>query len=331
MADGRTALVTGGAGFIGSHMVDRLLDLGFKVVIMDDLSSGKIKNLNRAAVFHHTDITQPAMSEIMQREQPDLVFHMAAQTSVTKSTTDPIDDTNANVLGTLRVLEVARRVGVEKVIYSCTGGALYGNPETVPCPDDAPIAPVSPYGMSKWVAEQYMDFYYRQYRLNYTSLRYGNVFGPRQDPHGEAGVVAIFSQAMLEGKQPQIFGDGTQERDFVSVFDVIDANIAAIDRGDGMAMNVATGEATNVNRIFELLRGITGYKWDPIHAPQRGGEVYKISLDSSKAIKELGWSPKISLEDGLRLTVDYFKESMKLPGSKPPHLTGKSAGGAASP
>ena len=255
------------------------------------------------------------MAEIIQREQPDLVFHMAAQTSVTQSTKDPIGDTNANVLGTLRILEASRRVGVEKIIYSSTGGALYGDPDTVPCADDAAITPVSPYGMSKWVAEQYMDYYYRQYRLNYTSLRYGNVYGPRQDPNGEAGVVAIFTQAMLEGKQPQIFGDGTQERDFVSVFDVVDANIAAIDRGDGKSMNIATGEATNVNRIFELLRNITGYKWDPLHAPQRTGEVYRIALDWSRAAQELDWSPRISLEDGLKLTVDYFRESMKSGGN----------------
>jgi UDP-glucose 4-epimerase len=313
MADGKTALVTGGAGFIGSHMVDRLLELDYKVVVMDNLSTGKIKNLNPAAVFHHTDITKPAMTEIMQREQPDLVFHMAAQTSVTDSTKNPIDDTNTNVQGTLRVLEASLRAGVEKIIYSNTGGALYGDPETIPCSDDAPIMPVSPYGMSKWVAEQYMDFYYRQYRLNYTSLRYGNVYGPRQDPHGEAGVIAIFSRAMLEGKQPSIFGDGTQERDFVSVYDVIDANIEAIGRGDGKAMNIASGEATSVNRIVAILRSITKYKWDPIHAPQRAGEVYRIALDCTRAAQELDWSPKISLEDGLQITVDYFRESMKVP------------------
>jgi len=317
MAEGKKALVTGGAGFIGSHMVDRLLELDFKVVVMDDLSSGKIKNLDSSAVFHHTDITQPAMADIIQREQPDLVFHMAAQTSVTQSTKDPIADANSNVLGTLRVLDASRRAGVEKIIYSCTGGALYGDPETIPCLDDAPLAPVSPYGMSKWMGEQYLDFYYRQYRLKFTSLRYGNVYGPRQDPHGEAGVVAIFSQAMLEGKQPQIFGDGSQERDFISVFDVIDANLAAIDRGEGKVMNIATGEATSVNRIFELLQGITGYKWDPLHAPQRAGEVYRISLDWSRAAKEIGWSPKVSLEEGLRLTVDYFKGSMNSAGGVP--------------
>jgi len=316
MGDGEKALVTGGAGFIGSHLVDRLLELEYKVVVMDDLSTGKIKNLDSAAVFHHTDITQPAMDDIIQREKPDLIFHMAAQTSVTQSTKDPIKDANANVLGTLRVIEAARKVGVEKIIYSCTGGALYGDPETVLCPDDTPIAPVSPYGMSKWVAEQYLDFYYRLYRLNFTSLRYGNVYGPRQDPHGEAGVVAIFTQAMLEGKQPQIFGDGAQERDFVAVSDVVDANLAAIYRGDGKSMNIGTGEATSVNRIFELLQGITGYKWDPLHAPNRAGEVYRISLDPSSAKQELDWSPKITLEEGLQMTVDYFKEPSDSPSAR---------------
>ena len=316
MGEAKKALVTGGAGFIGSHLVDRLLELEYKVVVMDNLSTGKIKNLDSAAVFHHTDITQPAMDDIIQREQPDLVFHMAAQTSVSQSTKDPIKDVNANVLGTLRVIEASRRVGVEKIIYSCTGGALYGNPETIPCPDDTPIAPVSPYGMSKWVAEQYLNFYYRLYRLNFTSLRYGNVYGPRQDPYGEAGVVSIFTQAMLEGKQPQIFGDGAQERDFVAVSDVVDANIAAIYHGDGKSMNISAGEATSVNRIFELLQDITGYKWDALHAPNRAGEVYKISLDPSNAEQELGWSPKITLKEGLQMTVDYFREPSGSPSAR---------------
>ena len=307
MADGKKVLVTGGAGFIGSHMVDRLLELEYEVVVIDDLSTGKIKNLDSAAVFHHADITQSAMSEIFQREQPDLVFHMAAQTSVTQSTKDPIKDANTNILGTLRVIEASRRVGVEKIVYSCTGGALYGDPEAIPCVEESPLVPESPYGMSKCIAEEYLDFYYRLYRLNFTSLRYGNVYGPRQDPHGEAGVVSIFAQAMLKGKQPQIFGDGAQERDFVAVSDVVDANISAIHRGDGKSMNIGTGETTTINRIFELLQDIIGYKWEPLHAPSRVGEVYRISLDSSKATRELGWAPKVGLKEGLQTTVDYFR------------------------
>ncbi|MCH7606783.1 MAG: NAD-dependent epimerase/dehydratase family protein [Chloroflexi bacterium] len=311
MIESKTALVTGGAGFIGSHLVGRLLELGYRVVVIDDLSSGKLKNLNPAATFHHSDITQPAATEVFQREQPDLVFHLAAQTSVSNSTRDPVRDSEVNVLGTLRMLEAARRYGVEKFIYSSTGGALYGEPEVDPCPDDHPIKPLAPYGMSKYLGELDMEFYRRLYRLNYTSLRYGNVYGPRQDPHGEAGVVAIFSQAMLEGKQPEIFGDGNQERDFVCVADVVEANILAIDRGDGMAMNIGSGQKTSINRIFELLKSIIGYRWDPLHSAARLGDVYQISLGSARAKDELGWTPQVELEDGLRQTVEYFRETVQ--------------------
>ena len=311
MPEGRTALVTGGAGFIGSHLVDRLLALDHRVVIIDNLSSGKLKNLNPEATFYHSDITQPTSSEVFQREQPDIVFHLAAQTSVPHSTRDPVKDSEINVLGTLRMLEAARRNGVEKFIYSSTGGALYGEPEVDPCPDDHPVTPLSPYGMSKYLGELQMEFYRRLYRLNYTSLRYGNVYGPRQDPHGEAGVVAIFSQYMLEGKQPEIFGDGNQERDFVCVDDVVEANILAIDRGDGMAMNIGTGQKTSVNQLFDSLKTIIGYRWEPLHSAPRLGDVYQIRLETTRAEKELGWSAQVQLEDGLRRTVEYFRETVQ--------------------
>ena len=311
MAETRTALVTGGAGFIGSHLVDRLLTLGYRVVVLDNLSTGTLKNLNPAATFHHADITHPAISDVFQREQPGLVFHLAAQTSVSRSTRDPVRDSETNALGTLRVLEAARRHGIEKFIYSSTGGALYGEPETSPCADDHPIAPLSPYGMSKYVGELYLQFYRRMYRLNYTSLRYGNVYGPRQDPQGEAGVVAIFTQAMLEGRQPEIFGDGDQERDFLSVDDVVEANICAIGRGDGLALNIGTGQKTSVNRIYELLRSIIGFRRAPSYGPARLGEVHQISLDNSRAARELGWTPKVSLEDGLSRTVEFFRQTVQ--------------------
>jgi len=309
MVEGKTALVTGGAGFIGSHLVDRLLTLGYRVVVIDNLSSGKLKNLNPAASFHHSDITQPASAEVFQMEQPDFVFHLAAQTSVSYSTRDPVKDSEVNIIGTLRMLEAARRHGVEKFIYSSTGGALYGEPEVDPCPDDHPVTPLAPYGMSKRLGELEMEFYRRIYRLNYTSLRYGNVYGPRQDPHGEAGVIAIFSQAMLEGKQPEIFGDGNQERDFICVDDVVEANILATDRGDSMAMNIGTGQRTSVNQIFELLKDIIGYKWGPVHSAARLGDVYQISLETTRAQQELGWTARVGLEEGLRQTVDYFRET----------------------
>ena len=309
MVEGKTALVTGGAGFIGSHLVDRLLSLGYRVVVIDNLSSGKLKNLNPAASFHHSDITQPASAEVFQMEQPDFVFHLAAQTSVSYSTRDPVKDSEVNIIGTLRMLEASRRHGVEKFIYSSTGGALYGEPEVDPCPDDHPVTPLAPYGMSKRMGELEMEFYRRIYRLNYTSLRYGNVYGPRQDPHGEAGVIAIFSQAMLQGKQPEIFGDGNQERDFICVDDVVEANILATDRGDSMAMNIGTGQRTSINQIFELLKDIIGYKWGPVHSAARLGDVYQISLETTRAQQELGWTARVGLEEGLRQTVDYFRET----------------------
>lgn len=309
MAYRRSALVTGGAGFIGSHLVDRLVEEGYRVVIIDDLSTGKLKNLNHDATFHHSSITHPSLLNVFEREQPDLVFHLAAQSSVPKSLQEPILDNEVNVLGTLRLLEVCRRTGVEKVIYSSTGGALYGDPDEIPCPDDAPIAPISPYGMSKFMAEQYLDFYGRQYRLNYTTLRYGNVYGPRQDPHGEAGVVAIFIMAMLTGSRPRIFGDGEQARDFVCVDDVVDANMAAIHRGHRQSMNIASGQLTSVNELFGKLKEITGYRWEADHGPARTGDVYRISLDCSRAQQELNWVARTSLVDGLARTVQYVRET----------------------
>jgi UDP-glucose 4-epimerase len=311
MPETKNALVTGGAGFIGSHLVDRLLQEGHKVSVVDNLSTGKLKNLNPGATFYHTDITHSSLQDIFQREQPDLVFHLAAQISVSESTKDPVHDGEVNVIGTLRLLEAVRRFGIEKFIYSSTGGALYGDPVATPCDEHTPIKPLSPYGLSKYLAEQYVELYHRLYHLNYTVLRYGNVYGPRQDPHGEAGVVAIFSQTMLEGKQPRIFGEGDQERDFVYVGDVVNANILAITRGDGKAFNIGTGQGTNVNRVFEALRDITQYKWDAEHRASRPGEVHKISLECKKAIDELGWSPQVSLEEGLELTAEFFRKNTK--------------------
>lgn len=309
MADAKTALVTGGAGFIGSHLVDRLLSLEYKVVVIDDLSTGKLRNLNPAAIFYHSDITQPSVQQVFQREKPDLLFHLAAQISVSQSTKDPLKDAQTNIIGTLQLLEAARCHGVKKFIYASTGGALYGDPETNPCTEQCPIVPLSPYGLSKYLAEQYLELYHQLYQLTYTTLRYGNVYGPRQDPHGEAGVVAIFTRAMLGGQQPQIFGDGHQERDFVYVDDVVDANICAIAEGDSSAFNIGTGKGTSVNRIFALLKSITRYNGDPVHLPARPGDVYQISLDCGKAERELGWTSQVGLEEGLRRTVQYFRNA----------------------
>ena len=312
MAYRKSALVTGGAGFIGSHMADRLIEEGYRVIIVDDLTSGKLKNLNHRATFLHMSINQPSFMDVLNREKPDLVFHLAAQSSVSRSIRDPILDNEVNVLGTLRLLEASRRAGVDKVIFSSTGGALYGEPEVVPCPDDAPVLPISPYGMSKYMAEQYLDYYFRQYRLNFTTLRYGNVYGPRQDPHGEAGVVAIFINAMLSGKRPTIFGDGHQARDFISVDDVVEANMAAAYRGHRCSLNIASGELTSVNELYDMLKEITGFRWDAEHGPARTGDVYRISLDCSRAADDLGWTPRTSLVDGLTRTVEHLRTTLEM-------------------
>ena len=311
MVRGKTALVTGGAGFIGSHLVDRLIEDEFRVVVVDNLSTGKLKNMNTAATFHHIDITDPQVADVFQREQPDLVFHLAAQVSVGQSMRDPVKDCEINVLGTVRLLEASRRCGIEKFIFSSSGGTLYGDPETNPCSEDHPITPISPYGMSKYQGELQLELYRRLHLMRYTALRYGNVYGPRQDPHGEAGVVAIFSQAMLEKNQPQIFGDGEQSRDFVYVDDVVEANIAAIGRGDGMALNIGAGQGTSINSVYHILQGITGYEWPAEHGPARISDVYKIYLDNSKAAQEVGWAPETSLEEGLLRTVESISDAIK--------------------
>lgn len=306
----KTIVVTGGAGFIGSHLVDRLVELGHRVAIVDDLSAGKLQRVNKAARFHHVSITDDALDEVFQRERPQVVYHLAAQASVSVSVQKPIHDANVNVLGTLRLADCARRYGVEKFIFASTGGAIYGEPKHLPCTENDPVAPLSPYGMSKYCAEQYLELYRRLHDLRYTILRYGNVYGPRQDPHGEAGVVAIFAQLMLNGKQPTIFGDGNQERDFVYVGDVVEANIRALEAGDNRAYNIGSGKPVSVNRIFQLLKDIVQYTWRPAYAAPRPGDVYRIYLDPSRAKQELGWEATTPLEEGLRQTVEHLAQGL---------------------
>ena len=302
----KTVLVTGGAGFIGSHLVDRVIAIGHRVVVVDDLSSGRLQNLNKSAVFYHTSITSPSLPEIFERERPDIVDHHAAQISVTQSVKDPVRDAEVNIQGTLRLIELSRAHGVEKFIFSSSGGTIYGEPAYTPCDESHPVNPLSPYALSKHAAEEYLALYHHIYRLHYVTLRYANVYGPRQDPYGEAGVVAIFIVAMLEGKQPRIFGTGEQSRDMVFVEDVVDANILAMEEGQG-EYNIGTGQETSVNRIFELIKSIIKYRWDPVYGPARPGEVFKSSLDSSKFAAEFEWSPKMHLEQGIARTVDYFR------------------------
>jgi len=300
-------LVTGGAGFIGSHVVDSFIEAGHEVTILDDLSTGKRSNLNPRAVFREMDLRSPELAGLFEEERPEIVSHHAAQVDVRRSVSDPVLDADVNVLGSLNLLECCRLHGVRKVIYASSGGAVYGEPEVLPCDEDHPIRPLAPYGASKYVVERYLYLYQELYGIDYTTLRYGNVYGPRQDPYGEAGVVAIFADRMLREEPPTIHGSGEQERDFVYVEDCARANLLALGQGSGGVFNLGSGRGTSVNRIYELLKAITAYEGDAIHGPPKAGETFRIYLDASRARDDLGWQPTIGLERGLTRTVDYFR------------------------
>ena len=309
MTESTKVLVTGGAGFIGSHLVNGLLDNGHSVAVVDDLSSGQLRNLDHRATFYHAPINDQRVKQIIQREGPEIIFHLAAQSSVRQSTLDPVTDADSNVLGTIRLLDAAASEGVEKIVFSSTGGAIYGNPDTIPCDENTPVNPLTPYALSKYVSELYLELFYRTYGLQYTILRYANVYGPGQDPNGEAGVIAIFAGLMLRGRSPNIYGDGKQERDFVYVSDIVEANLAAMYRGDGRIYNIGSGEPVTINRICSLLQECTELDQKPVYRPRRAGDVLKIALDHSRATRELGWEPKIPLEEGLRHSVDYVRQA----------------------
>ena len=307
MAEPTKVLVTGGAGFIGAHLVAGLLQSDYAVAVVDNLSTGQLRNLNHQATFYHAELNDDRIDQILQRERPEIVFHLAAQSSVRQSALNPVADAGSNILGTIRLISAAAAAGVDKVIYSSTGGAIYGDPNTIPCDEDTQVNPLTPYGLSKRVGEQYLELFHRVYGLDYTILRYANVYGPGQNPHGEAGVVAIFAGMMTEGKRPQIYGNGLQERDFVFVSDVVDANLAAVRRGNGGTYNIGAGEPVSVAQIYALLQELTGFEEPPVYRPRRAGEVLKIALDSGRAARELNWQPQITLAEGLRRTVDYVR------------------------
>jgi UDP-glucose 4-epimerase len=305
-------VVTGGAGFIGSNLVDALLARDDDVTVVDDLSTGRGENLAEAlaagAKLVELDIRDGAtLTDLLAAEQPQLVFHLAAQIDVRRSVADPAFDASINVGGTANVLEAARRAGVARLVFTSTGGAIYGEGEgqKLPLGEQAPIAPLSPYGQSKFCGEGYLALYERLYGLSGTSLRLGNVYGPRQDPLGEAGVIAIFCGCLRGGRRPTVFGDGRQTRDYIYVGDVVAAALAAADSDATGPINVGTGIETDVLELVGRLAELGGADgFEPEFAPPRTGEVQRVSIDPAGAERELGWRPATALDEGLRLTLD---------------------------
>jgi UDP-glucose 4-epimerase len=297
---------------VGSHLVNRLLDDGWTVDVVDNLRTGKRENVNERATFHQVDLTSSDFGDALDGLRPEVVFHLAAQASVVRSMEDPADDVRINVSGTLNLLKACERWPIRHFVFTSTGGAIYGEPVSVPCDEDHPAKPLSVYGASKLATEGYLRVLAGAAGFPYTVLRPGNIYGPRQDPHGEAGVIAIFANRMLAGEPVTIFGDGSQERDYVYVDDIVEANLRAVssDRGvGGPTFNLGTGIGTSVLTIFELLVSETGYQGGPTHAPARTGEVQRIYLDASRAERELGWRPQVSFEDGIQRTVEALKNS----------------------
>jgi UDP-glucose 4-epimerase len=308
-----TILVTGGAGFIGSHLCDRLLAEGHRVVAVDDLSTGRIANLTEARgygnefTFFNMDIRAEGLLSLFERHHPEVLVHLAAQAAVSSSVQDPVRDAAINVMGLLNLMECCVKTGVRKVVYAASGGTLYGEARKLPVKETASGRPVSPYGISKKVGIDYLSFYERQHGIAFTALALANVYGPRQDPHGEAGVVAIFASTMLAGRAPTIHGDGNQTRDYVFVDDVVHAFALSAERGDGRLVNVGTGLETSVNGLYRMLAEITRFSGEPSHGPARPGDLRRNALDISIANDVLHWRPWTHLQDGLGETVAYLR------------------------
>ena len=306
-------LVTGGAGFIGSHVCDALLVQGHDITALDDLSSGRRENLDRRVRLHVADIRSPEAAALVARLRPEAIFHLAAQIQVRRSVEDPKLDADCNVVGFLNLLEAARKAGVCKVVFSSTGGAIYGEQQVHPAPESHPVRPASPYGASKAAGEIYLDYYRQQYGVGYVALRYANVYGPRQNAHGEAGVVAIFSERLLAGERCAINGAGRQTRDFVYVGDVARANALALATDFNGALNIGTGVETDILEIHRRLAEAAGAGDEPRFAPAKAGEQLRSSIDPSLAARVLGWRPQVSLAEGLRQTFASFARAARKP------------------
>jgi UDP-glucose 4-epimerase len=308
------ALVTGGAGFIGSTLVDRLLAESWAVDVIDDLSSGNLANLAEARAgrnhefsFHQIDICADGVVELIERRKPEVVFHLAAQADVRVSVADPVRDARINVIGSLQVLEGARRGGARKVVFASSGGTIYGevDPEDLPVTEAHAQRPLSPYGITKRVFTDYLVAYREMYGLEFSSLALANVYGPRQDPHGEAGVVSIFAGKLLSGEPCTIFGTGEQTRDFVYVDDVVDAFVRAADRGDGLLINIGTGRETTVNELYASMARAAGVTTPPVRAPARPGELDRSALDATRARIQLGWEPWTGIDEGALAVIEW--------------------------
>jgi len=302
-------LVTGGAGFIASHVADRLVAAGHEVAVVDNLSTGKREYVPAAAQFYPYDIKAPETADLIGRWRPEVIVHHAAQMSVQVSVSDPLLDARENILGSLNLLAAAARAQLEKIIFASTGGAIYGDEAPLPAREEDPAQPAAPYGIAKLAVEHYLRFFQREHGIIPIALRYANVYGPRQNGQGEAGVVAIFIEKFLAGQQPRINGDGLQTRDFVFVGDIVAANLLALDHPQPGVFNIGTGRETDILTIYLELQKLMGSPLGPVHGPAKPGEQRRSALDATRAVKELGWQPQVSLHEGLAQTVAAFREA----------------------
>ncbi len=307
------ALVTGGAGFIGANLVNRLIDDGAEVLVVDDLSTGRLERLAEArnaggVTFHQMDIRKPEIVDLADRFEPEVVFHLAAQIDARHSVVDPVNDASINIVGGVNVMRAAVEAGASRFVFASSGGASFGSTDVVPTPESVERNPESPYGVAKKITDEYLRYFALAHGMDFVSLGFANVYGPWQDPHGEAGVVAIFSQMLLRGQTPTIYGDGTITRDFVYVEDVVDSCIRAAERGGNVYLNIGTGRETSINELYDLIAAAVGTSIQPDYGPGKSGDVARSVLDATKAKEHLGWEAWVSLEDGIAMTVDWFRK-----------------------